>query len=181
VKCLFINTWPSWYKVIMIMPTVKFMLHGSLACKRAYDGGYLLGGKCQVYFTGKTSNLPLTYLPIMPFNPALLLVISFFLWWVGDPIDEPEARWRSSRRVSYNDVLGCPRRWMDGGKFLARFVARIGEELELLQASHDKFSWRRVALSWMTVALLRGYRADESMVDGLRCYGGIYLYRIGCE
>jgi hypothetical protein len=46
----------------MIVPTVKFMLHDSLACKRAYDGGYLLGGKRQAYFVGKTSNLSLTYL-----------------------------------------------------------------------------------------------------------------------
>jgi hypothetical protein len=26
--------------------------------------------------------------------------------------------------------------------------------------------------------LLRSYRGDESMIDGLRCYGGIYLYRL---
>jgi hypothetical protein len=25
--------------------------------------------------------------------------------------------------------------------------------------------------------LLRGYRGDEPMVDGLRCYGVIYLYK----
>jgi hypothetical protein len=58
----------------MIVPTVKFILHDSLACKRAYDGGYLLGGKRQAYFMEKTSNLPLTYLPIKPFNLTLLLV-----------------------------------------------------------------------------------------------------------
>jgi hypothetical protein len=67
----------------MIVPNVKFMLHESLACKRAYGGGYLLGGKRQNYFIGKTSNLPLTYLPIKPFNLVLLLVISVF-------DDEPE-------------------------------------------------------------------------------------------
>jgi hypothetical protein len=27
--------------------------------------------------------------------------------------------------------------------------------------------------------LVRGYRGDESMIDGLRCYGGMYLYRLG--
>jgi hypothetical protein len=59
------------------------MLNDSLACKMAYVGGYLLGGKRQAYFMGKTSNLPLTYLTIKPFNLALLLVISIF-------DDEPE-------------------------------------------------------------------------------------------
>jgi hypothetical protein len=58
-KSLFMNTWPSCCQLIMIVSTVKFMLHDSLACKRAYGGGYLLGGKCQAFF-GKTSNLPLT-------------------------------------------------------------------------------------------------------------------------
>jgi hypothetical protein len=69
----------------MIVPTVKIILHDSLACKRAYGGGYLLGGKRQAYFVGKASNLPLTYVPIKLLTPSLLLVIS-------DPIDEPEAR-----------------------------------------------------------------------------------------
>jgi hypothetical protein len=27
--------------------------------------------------------------------------------------------------------------------------------------------------------LLQGYRWDESLIDGLRCYGGMYLYRLG--
>jgi hypothetical protein len=54
------------------------MLHDSLACKRAYGGDYLLGGKRQTYFVGKTSNLPLTYLTIKFFNLTLLLVISVF-------------------------------------------------------------------------------------------------------
>jgi hypothetical protein len=27
--------------------------------------------------------------------------------------------------------------------------------------------------------LLRGYGWDESLIDGLRCYGGMYLYRLG--
>jgi hypothetical protein len=46
----------------MIVPTVKFMVHGSLACKKAYDGGYLSGGKRQTYFVEKTSNLSPTYI-----------------------------------------------------------------------------------------------------------------------
>jgi hypothetical protein len=62
----------------MIIPTVKFILYDSLACKRVYSGGYLLGGKRQANFTGKISNLPLTYLPIKLFNLALLLVILVF-------------------------------------------------------------------------------------------------------
>ena len=44
--------------------TLKFMLHDSLACKRAYGGGYLLGGKRQAYHAGNTINLPPTYFPI---------------------------------------------------------------------------------------------------------------------
>jgi hypothetical protein len=87
----------------MIVPTVKFMLHDSLACKRVYAGGYLLGGKYQAYFVGKTSNLPLTYLTIKPFNLALMLVILVF-------DDELEARRRSSRRASHDDVPRYPGR-----------------------------------------------------------------------
>jgi hypothetical protein len=34
-------------------------------------------------------------------------------------------------------------------------------------------------VAWMAAALLRGYRGDESMVEGLRCYGDMYLYRWG--
>jgi hypothetical protein len=45
----------------MIVSTVKFVLYSSLACKKVCGGGYLLGGKRQVYHTGKTPNLPLTY------------------------------------------------------------------------------------------------------------------------
>jgi hypothetical protein len=62
----------------MIVSTVKFMMHDSLACKRTYGGGYILGGKPEDYFVGKTSNLPLTYLTMKPFNLTLLLVISVF-------------------------------------------------------------------------------------------------------
>jgi hypothetical protein len=42
-----------------------------------------------------------------------------------------------------------------------------------------ELSCRRDAVAWMTTGLLRDYREDESMIDGLRCYGGIYLYRRG--
>ncbi|KAL5672267.1 hypothetical protein ACJX0J_016573, partial [Zea mays] len=28
-------------------------------------------------------------------------------------------------------------------------------------------SWRQTVMAWMAVALLRGYRGDESMIDGL--------------
>jgi hypothetical protein len=31
----------------------------------------------------------------------------------------------------------------------------------------------------MVAVLLRGYRGDESMIDGLSCYGDMYLYRLG--
>jgi hypothetical protein len=61
-----------------------------LYVKRAYGGGYLLGEKCQPYFTRKISNLPLTYLPFKPFNIVLLLVISVFY-------DEPEI-WSMNRQ-----------------------------------------------------------------------------------
>jgi hypothetical protein len=93
----------------MIVPTVKFVLYSSLACKKVCGGGYLLGGKRQAYHTRKTPNLSLTYLLIKLFTLLLL----------------------------------------------------------------------RVAVTWMMVVLLRGYRGDESMIDGLRCYGGMYLYRLG--
>jgi hypothetical protein len=35
------------------------------------------------------------------------------------------------------------------------------------------------AMVWIVVVLLRDYREDESIIDGLRCYGGMYLYRLG--
>jgi hypothetical protein len=36
----------------MIVPTIKFVLQDSTACKRAYGGGYLLGRKLQTYHMG---------------------------------------------------------------------------------------------------------------------------------
>jgi hypothetical protein len=99
-KCLFTNAQSICCQLIMIVPTVKFMLHDTLACKRDYSGGYLLGGKRQAYFVGNTSNLPLTYLTIKPFNLTLLLVISVFY-------DEPKIRSTNRKR---GDDLGCPGR-----------------------------------------------------------------------
>jgi hypothetical protein len=49
-KCLFINIWANCCQLIIIVSTVKFMLYDSLVCKRAYGGGYLLGGKRQAFF-----------------------------------------------------------------------------------------------------------------------------------
>jgi hypothetical protein len=42
-----------------------------------------------------------------------------------------------------------------------------------------ELSWRQAAMAWMEAVLLRGYRGDESRIDGLRCYGSMYLYRLG--
>jgi hypothetical protein len=42
-----------------------------------------------------------------------------------------------------------------------------------------ELSWRQAAMAWMEAVLLRGYRGDESIIDGLRCYGSMYLYRLG--
>jgi hypothetical protein len=69
----------------MIVPTAKFVLYSSLACKNICGDGYLLDGKHQAYHTGKTPNLPLTYLSIKLFTASLLLVISNFYY-------EPEIR-----------------------------------------------------------------------------------------
>jgi|UPI0002207B6B hypothetical protein len=50
-----------------------------------------------------------------------------------------------------------------------------------MEAYGSELSWWRAVVAWMTAALLRGYRGDESMImiDGLRCYGCMYLYRLG--
>ena len=95
-KDLFTNAWPSNCQHNKIVAIVKFMLHDSLACKRAYGGGYPLGRKRQAYFVGKTFNLPLTYLTII----SRWCWSSRFFWrWTGHPINEPKARWRSSREL----------------------------------------------------------------------------------
>jgi hypothetical protein len=49
-KDVFTNAWPRCCQLIMIVPTVKFVLIDGLVCKKAYvGGGYLLGGKRQTY------------------------------------------------------------------------------------------------------------------------------------
>jgi hypothetical protein len=50
-----------------------------------------------------------------------------------------------------------------------------------MEAYGYELSWRRAVVAWMPVALLRGYREDESMIDDLKCYGGMYLYRLRGE
>ena len=80
-----------------------------LYIKRAYGGGYLLGRKRQPYFVVKTSNLSLAYLPIKPFNLALLLVISVF-------DDEPKTRSMNRKRGDealaklVTPLFCCPKR-----------------------------------------------------------------------
>jgi hypothetical protein len=50
---------------------------------------------------------------------------------------------------------------------------------ELVIAAYGcELSWR-AAVVWMATVLLRRYRGNESMIDGLRCYGGMYLYMLG--
>jgi hypothetical protein len=145
------------------------MLHDSLACKRAYGGGYLLGGKRQTYHTEKTPNLQLTYLPIKPFNLALMLVISVFY-------DELKARWRSSRQAGHDGVLGYPEDEQTKRNFSPELSLEFGRESnfdELVMETYGcELSWRRATVVWMTTVLLRDYRGDESMIDGLRCYDG---------
>jgi hypothetical protein len=48
----------------------------------------------------------------------------------------------------------------------------------VMVAYGSELSWLQTVVAWMAAALLRGYREDKSMVDGLRCYGGMYLYRL---
>jgi hypothetical protein len=92
----------------MIVPTVKFVWYSGLVCKRICGGSYLLGGKRQA--AEKTIDLPPTYLPIKPFDLALLLNILFFRTLT--------MKRRSNRRTGnvvmklslsgHIDVLGCP-------------------------------------------------------------------------
>jgi hypothetical protein len=57
-------------------------------------------------------------------------------------------------------------------------LGRISNFDELVMAAYGcELSWRRASMAWIAVALWRGYREDESMIDGLRCYGDMYLYR----
>jgi hypothetical protein len=68
-KDLFTKKWSNCCQLIMIVPTIRFELHDSLACKNPCGGGYLSGGKRQNYHAGKTPNLPPTYLLTKPFQP----------------------------------------------------------------------------------------------------------------
>jgi hypothetical protein len=86
----------------MILPNVKFVLHDSLACKRACDGGYLSCGKRQTYHAGKTPNLPSTYPPTKFIDVALMLYISAFSLFD----DEPEIR--SMNRKHGDEALAEP-------------------------------------------------------------------------
>jgi hypothetical protein len=47
----------------------------------------------------------------------------------------------------------------------------------VMEAYGYELSWRWATEAWMTAALLRGYRGDESMVDGLSCYSVMYNRR----
>jgi hypothetical protein len=49
----------------------------------------------------------------------------------------------------------------------------------VMEAYGCELSCRRAVVAWMAAALLQGYREDESMINSFRCYGGMYLYRLG--
>jgi hypothetical protein len=159
------------------------MLHDSLARKRAYGGDYLLGGKRQTYFVGKTSNLPLTYLTIKSFNLTLLLVISVF---------DVESEIRSTNRKCGDEALAelvtttfwvIPKDERADRNFFPDLSLELGRNSnfnELVMVGYGcELRWRRATVTWMAVALLRGYIGDESMIHSLRCYGDMYFYRLG--
>jgi hypothetical protein len=66
--------------------------------------------------------------------------------------------------------------------YLPKLLLELGRNSnfdELVLAAYAcEFSWRRAAVAWMAAVLLRGYRGNESMIDGLGCYGDMYLYRL---
>jgi hypothetical protein len=111
----------------MIVPTVKFVLYGSFACKRACGGGYLSGGKRQTYHAEKSPNLAPTYIPINPFDPALLLDISIFLQ-IDDELKIRSTNWKCGDEALVDPVATMFLPWkMNGGeKFLTRVVAIVG-------------------------------------------------------
>jgi hypothetical protein len=98
--------------------------------------------------------------------------------------NEPEARWRCSRWAGHDNVLGCPedeRAKRNSSPELSLEFGRESNFDELVMKAYGcELSWRRATLEWTTVVLSRGYRGDESMIDALRCYGGMYLYMMGC-
>jgi hypothetical protein len=167
----------------MIVSTVKFMMHDSLACKRTYGGGYILGGKPEDYFVGKTSNLPLTYLTMKPFNLTLLLVISVF----DDELDI----WSTNQKRG-DEALAelittmfwfAPEDEQTERNSSPELSLEFGRESNfdelVMEAYGCELSWRRAAVAWIAATLLQCYIEDECMIDGLRCYGDMYLYRLG--
>jgi hypothetical protein len=69
------------------------------------------------------------------------------------------------------DLIVSAHHWVDGqGCFSPRDHVHAGTGLR-----HPARGGRPTGERW----LLRGYGWDESLIDGLRCYGGMYLYRLG--
>jgi hypothetical protein len=87
-------------------------------------------------------------------------------------------------RAGHDDVLGALEDERTVRNYSSKLSLQLGRNSnfdELVMATYGyELSWRWVAMAWMTVVMLRGYRGDESMIDGLRCYGVMYLYRLGC-
>jgi hypothetical protein len=132
---------------------------------------------------GKTPNLPLTYLSINLFTASLLLVISNFYY-------EPEI-WSTNRKHGDKDLaeLVTTMFWVAPGderternslpELSLEFGRKSNFDEMFIAAYGYEFSWRWAVVAYMATTLLRGYRGDESMVDGLRCFGDMYLYRLG--
>jgi hypothetical protein len=160
----------------MIVPTVKFMLHDSLACKRVCGGDYLSCGKCQTYHAGKTLNLH--------FVLAMLLDFSVF-----SQIDDEPKIWSTNRKRGDEALVKLVMAMFWVAPKVERMDKKFASELSLELGRNSNFnemvmvvygcklSWRRTDVAWMTVTLLRGYKGDDSMVDGLRWYDETYLYR----
>jgi hypothetical protein len=117
----------------------------------------------------KDPNLPLTYLP----NQALHSLV------VADHLGFLIMNQRSDRRTR-SVVMKLSRAsslWYSPK--LSLELGRNSNFDELVIAAYGcELSWRRAAVAWMAAVLLRGYRGDAYMIDGLRCYGGMYLYRL---
>jgi hypothetical protein len=67
--------------------------------------------------------------------------------------------------------------------YLLKLLLEFGRESNFdelgIEAYGCEFSWRRVVVAWMAAVLPQGCREYESMIDGLRCYDDMYLYRLG--
>jgi hypothetical protein len=65
--------------------------------------------------------------------------------------------------------------------FLPGLLLELGRDSNfdkmVMTAYGCELSWRGDDVAWMEAALLRGYRGDDSIVDGLRWHGGMDLYR----